>query len=831
MGARGRRGIVGLACTALTLGALGVVSPRSADAVAAPASSTSTLATLLVEGSTSVMASGISSSAVEVVGSVVMAQTTGSRFTLRPARRGGRFTTGQVVPALWVNSWTEQYTPIDAPSVSFTWGGTGCPTYLPTGSLRVDDAVYDGAGNLTSFAAHLRTTCTVSGAVIDTDIRYLSPLPTHALGIAGDIQIGGTSSVPAAGASGVFQLRLLNRGTQAATVGATTLTGVPAGWSATVLPGTCPATLAPKLSCALHVEWTSDGTPATFGVDVATDEQPVPLHVTLHTFSALATPVVTTQSLGDGVLLSWTSPLQNYYTDDWQVFRRTVGGSWVLAGTTSRPTWGDTTMAPGETVDYYVQPQKLLPNAVSSTVVSAVVSGTRAASAVSGDPTIDLATYSTPTMTWGAVGSAVAPALADLPDGPGSYDLQHEVHLGSLYYPDFTFGCGRPTGTIVVRDLARSASVGDPGSIVRLDATLSGRCYDGAAFAGELRVGTAGAAYQRVLTTAATASPEPAWVGVPFTVATGMLNDGATTVALGTPTVRLDGLPGLAVLGDSTCTTSLEPGASCGDSATVTVAAAGTATVAITLPGVGLLGSTALPQIVHVGLDATPPIVTTVPVPRFVDDYAKAITGAIYTDSESGERSEDIRARVASAQATSLSGYLYPRAWQHIDGGVGSLFGVVEIATMSPGVEYCISYRARDAAGNVSSWTPDQCRTRVWDDPVLRPAAGRWTRGSSWFYNANTWVRATAKGARLVGPTVNARRIAVLAATCSTCGTADVYVGSTKVGSLNLHSRRSAYRVMLQLPPRFAPVTGRLSIVVTSSGKPVVIDGIGGSLT
>ena len=121
----------------------------------------------------------------------------------------------------------------------------------------------------------------------------------------------------------------------------------------------------------------------------------------------------------------------------------------------------------------------------------------------------------------------------------------------------------------------------------------------------------------------------------------------------------------------------------------------------------------------------------------------------------------------------------------------------------------------------------------MWNDTLLRPTAGTWTRGTGSYatYDHGDWRRATARGAALTGPVVRATRVAVLAVTCSTCGTVDVYVGSRRVGSVNLHSNRWHGRVVLALPRMSSAAYGALRVVVTSSGKPVVIDGIGASLT
>jgi hypothetical protein len=119
----------------------------------------------------------------------------------------------------------------------------------------------------------------------------------------------------------------------------------------------------------------------------------------------------------------------------------------------------------------------------------------------------------------------------------------------------------------------------------------------------------------------------------------------------------------------------------------------------------------------------------------------------------------------------------------------------------------------------------------MWDDWVLTEGAGSFVRGVTGSYSGSTWTRSDRKGSVLTGPQVTARRVAVEATTCATCGTVDVYVGSTRLGALNLHTNRTHVRQVLSLPLRTKAVSGRLRLVVTSTNKPVIIDGIGARLT
>lgn len=60
---------------------------------------------------------------------------------------------------------------------------------------------------------------------------------------------------------------------------------------------------------------------------------------------------------------------------------------------------------------------------------------------------------------------------------------------------------------------------------------------------------------------------------------------------------------------------------------------------------------------------------------------------------------------------------------------------------------------------------------------------------------------------------------------CPTCGSIALFVGSTKIGSLNPHATRRQDQRLLLLP-RFSLRTGAVTIKVTSNGKDVQIDGL-----
>ena len=71
-----------------------------------------------------------------------------------------------------------------------------------------------------------------------------------------------------------------------------------------------------------------------------------------------------------------------------------------------------------------------------------------------------------------------------------------------------------------------------------------------------------------------------------------------------------------------------------------------------------------------------------------------------------------------------------------------------------------------------------------------------------------------------------AKRIALVATTCSTCGKVRVYWGSTLLRTISLYSATTVNRKLITVTTFASTRTGTLSIKVYSSGKKVIIDGV-----
>jgi hypothetical protein len=73
---------------------------------------------------------------------------------------------------------------------------------------------------------------------------------------------------------------------------------------------------------------------------------------------------------------------------------------------------------------------------------------------------------------------------------------------------------------------------------------------------------------------------------------------------------------------------------------------------------------------------------------------------------------------------------------------------------------------------------------------------------------------------------VVAKRIALLATACSTCGTVRVYWGSTLLKTVSLYSATTVNKKLISVKTFTSARSGTLSIKITSSGKRVIIDGV-----
>jgi hypothetical protein len=186
------------------------------------------------------------------------------------------------------------------------------------------------------------------------------------------------------------------------------------------------------------------------------------------------------------------------------------------------------------------------------------------------------------------------------------------------------------------------------------------------------------------------------------------------------------------------------------------------------------------------------------------------------TDSGTGVANYDMRYRRAPYNADLGAA----RLWQdHAAGGSATFRGLA-------GSTYCFWARARDRAGLTSAWSAAKCTELPVDDRTLRVASGAWHRNSGSGYYLGTYTQSSARGAALRLTHVRARRVAIVATTCRTCGTIKLTLG-TWHQTFRLYSPTSRKEQVLMSSEFGSLHTGTLTIGILSSGKTVKIDGLG----
>ena len=139
--------------------------------------------------------------------------------------------------------------------------------------------------------------------------------------------------------------------------------------------------------------------------------------------------------------------------------------------------------------------------------------------------------------------------------------------------------------------------------------------------------------------------------------------------------------------------------------------------------------------------------------------------------------SYDVVYRTAAA-GSSLGQWVFPAGWQKMRTTSVSL-------TVGGGTDTCFMVRARDAAGNLSAWSPSICTSLPLDDRSLS-IVGSVTRATTAMGIYGTASRINKSGAGLYRTGQVGNRIAVLALTGPGQGAVDVYHAGYKLGRISL---------------------------------------------
>ena len=205
-------------------------------------------------------------------------------------------------------------------------------------------------------------------------------------------------------------------------------------------------------------------------------------------------------------------------------------------------------------------------------------------------------------------------------------------------------------------------------------------------------------------------------------------------------------------------------------------------------------------------LDSTAPSSAVGQLPSFSLGSSIPVTWSGLDGAGSGVKSFDVR---------------YNRT--PVSGGTASAWAAWKTATAAtratlsptPGFKYCVQTRAKDNNNNVGAWSVSRCTNSPLDDRALVASAG-WIRGTDASSFARTRSSTSKLGVTLTSARVASHQLGIIATACKTCGKVDVFIGTTKVGSISLYTPASTAVKKMFMLPRFKTVKAGPVKIITS---------------
>lgn len=143
---------------------------------------------------------------------------------------------------------------------------------------------------------------------------------------------------------------------------------------------------------------------------------------------------------------------------------------------------------------------------------------------------------------------------------------------------------------------------------------------------------------------------------------------------------------------------------------------------------------------------------------------------------------------------------------------------------LTSGRQYCWSVRATDKEANVGAWSTERCSVSPLDDRQLVRSSG-WKGTTSSAYYRGSVISTRSVGKSVATSKVRYRQVGVITRTCPTCGAFTLYLGRTKLATVNTKSATTRNSHIVWLRYQSAPSAGALKVVVKGSGR-VYLDGI-----
>jgi hypothetical protein len=127
--------------------------------------------------------------------------------------------------------------------------------------------------------------------------------------------------------------------------------------------------------------------------------------------------------------------------------------------------------------------------------------------------------------------------------------------------------------------------------------------------------------------------------------------------------------------------------------------------------------------------------------------------------------------------------------------------------------------------GATSAWGPSRCTAVPVDDRGLTRSAG-WDTPADRSAFRRTLTVNSRRGARLAVADAVVRRIALVATRAPGSGTVAVHLGNTLLRRISLAAPTIRKRQVIPVAAWAKARTGAVRVVVTSSGRPVRVDGL-----
>jgi predicted GH43/DUF377 family glycosyl hydrolase len=144
--------------------------------------------------------------------------------------------------------------------------------------------------------------------------------------------------------------------------------------------------------------------------------------------------------------------------------------------------------------------------------------------------------------------------------------------------------------------------------------------------------------------------------------------------------------------------------------------------------------------------------------------------------------------------------------------------------TLKQGATYCFTALAINGAG-LTTASSERC-TSLPLHSVGLVAKGTWAKKTKAGHFLSRYRVATVKGATLSKTGVTVKRLSIVATKGVGMGSVTVYIGTTKLKTINLAATTTLRRQVISVA-NFAKVRkGTIRIVVATSGKPVIIEGL-----